>query len=34
MWVSQVLMEQLNLMEIATFDTDFDRIKDITRVKL
>jgi predicted nucleic acid-binding protein len=29
-----VLMEQLNLTEIVTFDTDFDRIKGITRVKL
>jgi predicted nucleic acid-binding protein len=29
-----VLMEQLNLTEIVTFDTDFDHIKGITRVKL
>jgi predicted nucleic acid-binding protein len=29
-----VLMEQLNLTEIASFDKDFDRIKGITRVKL
>jgi predicted nucleic acid-binding protein len=29
-----VLMEQLNLTEIVTFDTDFDRIKGITRVKI
>jgi predicted nucleic acid-binding protein len=29
-----VLMEQLNLTEIVTFDTDFDRITGITRVKL
>jgi predicted nucleic acid-binding protein len=29
-----VLMEQLNLTEIVTFDTDFDKIKGITRVKL
>jgi predicted nucleic acid-binding protein len=29
-----VLMEQLNLTEIATFDADFDRIKGIIRVKL
>jgi predicted nucleic acid-binding protein len=29
-----VLMEQLRLTEIVTFDTDFDRIKGITRVKL
>jgi predicted nucleic acid-binding protein len=29
-----VLMEQLNLTEIVTFDTDFDHITGITRVKL
>jgi predicted nucleic acid-binding protein len=29
-----VLMEQLNLTEIVSFDTDFDKIKGITRVKL
>jgi predicted nucleic acid-binding protein len=29
-----VLMEQLNLTEIVTFDTDFDRITGITRVKI
>ena len=29
-----VLMEQLNMREIVTFDTDFDRIEGITRVKL
>jgi uncharacterized protein len=29
-----VLMEQFNLTEIVTFDTDFDKIKGITRVKL
>jgi predicted nucleic acid-binding protein len=29
-----VLMEQLNLTEIVTFDTDFDKIKGISRVKL
>jgi predicted nucleic acid-binding protein len=29
-----VLMEQLHLTEIVTFDTDFDRIEGITRVKL
>jgi predicted nucleic acid-binding protein len=29
-----VLMEQLNLTEIVTFDTDFDHIKGITRIKL
>src|ERR671914_1564235 len=29
-----VLMEQLNLTEIVTFDTDFDRITGISRVKL
>jgi predicted nucleic acid-binding protein len=29
-----VLMEHLNLTEIVSFDTDFDKIKGITRVKL
>jgi predicted nucleic acid-binding protein len=29
-----VLMEQLTLTEIVSFDTDFDKIKGITRVKL
>jgi uncharacterized protein len=29
-----VLMEQLHLTEIVTFDTDFDNITGITRVKL
>jgi uncharacterized protein len=29
-----VLMEQLHLTEIVTFDTDFDRITGITRIKL
>jgi uncharacterized protein len=29
-----VLMEQLNLTEIVTFDKDFDKIKGIIRVKL
>jgi predicted nucleic acid-binding protein len=29
-----VLMEQLHLTEIVTFDTDFDKIKGITRIKL
>jgi predicted nucleic acid-binding protein len=29
-----VLMEHLNLTEIVTFDTDFDHIEGITRVKL
>jgi uncharacterized protein len=29
-----VLMEVLHLTEIVTFDTDFDKIKGITRVKL
>jgi predicted nucleic acid-binding protein len=29
-----VLMELLHLTEIVTFDTDFDKIKGITRVKL
>jgi predicted nucleic acid-binding protein len=28
-----VLMEQLNLTEIVTFDTDFDKIKGISRIK-
>jgi predicted nucleic acid-binding protein len=28
------LMEQLRLTEIVMFDTDLDRIKGITRVKL
>jgi predicted nucleic acid-binding protein len=29
-----VLMEQLHLTEVVTFDTDFDKIEGITRVKL
>jgi uncharacterized protein len=29
-----MLMEQLNMTEIVTFDTDFDNITGITRVKL
>ena len=29
-----VLMEHLNITEIISFDTDFDKIKGITRVKL
>jgi predicted nucleic acid-binding protein len=29
-----VLMEQLNLTAIVMFDTDFDHVEDIARVKL